>query len=114
MPDTRIDDHAFQVLKSFRPFLGNRGNEFVTALESLQELLISEPAQKTAQSFRLFGFGDKFKSLEVVGEAEPNPFNLFLILILLLLADLPDGIGDPKTNVYAQATDPVIPVKFLE
>ena len=113
VPDILINDHAFQVLKSFRPFLGNRGNEFVTALESMQELLMSEPAQKTAQSFRFFGFGDKFKSLEVVSEAEPNPFNLFLILILLLLADLPGTIGSPQANVYTRAEEPVIPVQFV-
>lgn len=113
MPDTLIDDHAFQVVKSFRPYLGDLGNGFITALESLQELLLSEPAQKTAQSFRLFGLGDKFKSLEVVSETEPNPFNLFLILILLVLADLP-GIADPQAKVYAEAADPVISVKFVE
>ncbi|MGD0622956.1 MAG: hypothetical protein ABSA82_10940 [Thermacetogeniaceae bacterium] len=62
MPDILFDDHSFQVLKSFRPFLGDRGNGFVTTLESLQELLTSEPAQKTLQSFRLFGIGEKFNA----------------------------------------------------
>ncbi len=109
MPEI-LNDHSFQVLKSFRPFLGDRGNGFVTTLESLQELLTSEPAQKTLQSFRLFGIGQKFNSMEVVGEAVANPFNLFLILILLLLVDLPAGAG-PHAITYD--VEPVIPVKFV-
>lgn len=110
MPEILIGDHSFQVLKSFRPFLGDRGNGFVTTLESLQELLTSEPAQKTLQSFRLFGIGEKFKTMEVVGEAVPNPFNLFLILILLLLVDLPAG-ADPHASTYD--VEPVIPIQFV-
>jgi hypothetical protein len=110
VPEFLIDDHSFQVLKSFRPFLGDRGNGYVTTLESLQELLTSEPAQKTLQSFRLFGIAPKFKSMEVVGEAVANPFNLFLILILLLLADLPGGVG-PHASAYD--VEPGIPVQFV-
>jgi hypothetical protein len=107
---TLIDDHSFQVLKSFRPFLGNRGNGFMTTLESLQELLTSEAAQKTLQSFRFFGIGENFNTMEVVAEAEPNAFNLFLILILLLLADLPLG-ADQHSRTYDM--EPAIPVQFV-
>jgi hypothetical protein len=110
VPEILIDDHSFQVLKSFRPFLGDRGNGFVTTLESLQELLTSEPAQKTLQSFRLFGIGEKFKTMEMVGEAAANPFNLFLILILLLLADLPLG-GGSRASAYGEEL--VFPVQLV-
>ncbi len=112
MPYTLIDDRSFQVLKSFRPYLGDRGNGFVTVLESLQELLTSDPAQKTLQSFRIFGLGERFDTLEMVGEAEANPFNLFLILILLILADIPGIIGgNPKSHTHT--VEPVIPVQFV-
>lgn len=110
MPQILINDHSFQVIKSFRPFLGERGNGFVSTLESLQELLTSEAAEKALQSFRIFGIGDKFNTMEVVSEAAPNPFNLFLILILLLVVDLPEGAGS-HTAVYD--ADPVIPVEFV-
>jgi hypothetical protein len=109
VPKFLIDDHSFQVLKSFQPFLGERGNGYVTVLESLQELLSSEPAQKTLQSFRIFGIDPKFNSMEVVAESAANPFNLFLILILLLVADLPGGAG---LHASAYDMEPVIPVQF--
>lgn len=113
MPDTLINEHAFQVLTSFRPFLGERGSNIMTAMESLQELLASEPGKKTVESFRSFGLGEKFTTLEVVSETEPNPFNLFLILVLLVLADLPDltCAGDP--GVEAETVKPVVPVQVF-
>lgn len=110
---TLLDDQSFQALKSFRPFLGDRGNNFLSTLENLQELLTSEPAKKTFESLRFFGIGEKFKTQEMVGEVAPNPFNLFLILILLILADIPGLIGKPKA-AYAQTAEPVIPVQFVE
>jgi hypothetical protein len=110
VPDTLVDDRTFQALKSFRPFLGNRGNDFLTTLESLQELIISEPAQKTFQSLRLFGIGEKFDTMEVVSEAEPNAFNLFLILILLILADIPWPGGQ---HAVTNAMESVIPIQFV-
>ncbi len=113
MPDALLDDHAIQVLKSFRPYLGERGNGFLTTLESLQELLTSEPAQKTVNSFRMFGFGERFTSLEVKSEAEPNPFNLFLILVLLVLADIPSGFDPPGGAGLHETAPHAIPVQFL-
>ncbi|NPV28836.1 MAG: hypothetical protein HPY58_04105 [Firmicutes bacterium] len=91
MASTAIDERAFQVIQSFRPYLGPRGNGCVACLESLLELLASEPAQKTLDAFGFFGLEKEFKMLAAEKEASTNPFALFLILILLLLADLPGG-----------------------
>jgi hypothetical protein len=106
-----LDDNAFQVLKSFRPYLGERGNGIMSILENLQELIASEPAQKTLNTFRAMGIGEWFSSQEVKSEAEANPFNLFLILILLLLADGaldPSGAASVREMVHS-----TVPVQFL-
>ena len=110
MPKVPIDDSYLQVVKSLRPFLGDRGNGFVSTLESLEELLSSEQAQKTLRSFRVFGFEEKFQSLEVTAEAAPNAFTLFLILILLILADIP-GLANPNASAIDKESE--ITVEFV-
>jgi hypothetical protein len=104
-----LDDSAFQVLRSFRPYLGNRGNGFLATLESIQELVTSEPAQKTVECLRSFGLGDVFSSQEVQGETEPNPYNLFLILSLLFVADIPNGGGPPKDAGIQKPAQELLP-----
>jgi hypothetical protein len=97
--DYLLDDQAFQVLKSFRPYFGERGNDFLSALENIQELLGSEPAKKVAESLRFFGVGDKYDySLDAINEAAPNPYNLFLILGLMFAADIPGVVKSPKNG----------------
>jgi hypothetical protein len=107
-----LDDSAFQVLRSFRPYLGNRGNDFLATLESIQELVTSEPAQKTAECLRSFGFGDNFSSQEVQSETEPNPYNLFLILSLLFVADIPKGGGPLKGVGVQKPAQELLPVQI--
>ncbi len=91
MAGALFDERAFQVIQSFRPYLGPLGNGYVAALESLLELLSSEPAKKTLDALRFFGLGEEFKMLADESNPDLNPFTLFLILILLVLADLPEG-----------------------
>jgi hypothetical protein len=91
MRDFLLDEQAFQVLKSFQPYFGNRGNQFLGALESVQNLLKSEAAQKVAENLRLFGW-DNYPSLEVKSEATTKPYNLFMVLAMMFAADLPGGI----------------------
>jgi len=92
--DFLLDDQAYQVLKSFRPYFGDRGNEFLTVLENMKELLNSEPAKKVAESLRFFGIGEQSDSLDANKETDPSPFNLLLILSLMFAADIP-GAADP-------------------
>ncbi len=111
MRDFLLDEQAFQVLKSFRPYFGEQGNHFLTALENMQELLGSEPAKKMAESLRLFGIGENRASMEVKEEAERNPYSLFLILPMMFAADIPGMI--PKRNnapdsVQEQLPPPII------
>lgn len=97
MRDYLLDEQAFQVLKSFQPYFGDRGNQFLAALESVQDLLKSEAAQKVAESLRFFGW-DKYPSLEVKGEATTKPYNLFMVLAMMFAADLPGTTNQLQSN----------------
>lgn len=88
MTGITVDEHALQVIKSFRPYLGTRGNDLVDTLESLLDFLSGETVQKFLETLMNSGavqsrglFGDRKQEKKV------NPFTLFLILILLLLSD---------------------------
>lgn len=91
-----FDENALLVFQSLRPYLGPRGNGCLIALESLLELLHSEPARKTLDSLRILGLGEGFSALTLVDESQKlsRPSKLFLAQILLFLADLPvlDGL----------------------
>lgn len=115
MASAFINEHALRAIQGFRPFLGPRGSGCVEILENLSELMSSEPAEKTKESLRILGFEEPFKTLDAVSsELTANPFTLFLILILLLLAD--DGVaprletdiaGEPEPDLII--TDPEAP-----
>lgn len=92
-----ISSEAVGVLQSFRPYLGVNGSSYVTVLENLLEVISGEPAQKMIGAFRLFGSDEVFQTMEV-REERANPFSLFLILILLMLAD---PAADNKTGEAA-------------
>ncbi|MDH7578638.1 MAG: hypothetical protein QHH75_12690 [Bacillota bacterium] len=115
MASAFYDERAFQVIQSFRPYLGPLGSGYVSALESLLELISSEPAQKTRHVFRLFGFGEEFQMLADKSSPDVNPFTLFLILILLVLADLPGSkklfaeFEEEAAIQIPQATEPELP-----
>lgn len=51
------DENALLFVQSLRPYLGPHGNGCLIALESLLELLHSEPAKKTLDSLRILGQG---------------------------------------------------------
>ncbi len=106
-----LDEQAFQVLKSFRPYFGDRGNNFLTALENVQELIKSEPAKKVAESLRFFGIGEKYASSEAKN-VETNPYNLFLILSLMFAADMP-GALPPQSNSAPDSVQEQLPVPIL-
>ncbi|HAA89755.1 MAG: Uncharacterized protein XD63_1393 [Thermoanaerobacterales bacterium 50_218] len=82
-----IDENVFQVLQSFRPFFGPRGSNCVMVLEHLRELMASEQAEKAFQALQILSSGNNYTMLEDQNELNTNPYVLFLILILLLLAD---------------------------
>ncbi len=85
------DKQALSVVQSLRPYLGVRGNGCLIALESLLELLNSEPAQKTLDALQILGPGEGFKELPMRDESskESKPTILFLMQALLFLADVP-------------------------
>lgn len=87
-----VSEHTLNALRGFRPFLGPAGGNCIDLLESLEELLGSSEAQKIINSLRFLGSGEFFKTLEMRSEAAGNPYFLFLILLLLLMAD---GINAP-------------------
>jgi hypothetical protein len=86
-----IDQNAFGVLQSFRPFLGTRGNSYLMGLEGIMEILKGEHVQKVLDVFNFQGRGEEFQTMEAQWASGVSPFTLFLILILLLLADSPGG-----------------------
>jgi hypothetical protein len=108
--DFLLDEQAFQVLKSFRPYFGDRGNDFLSALENMQELLKSEPAKKVAESLRFFGIGEEYDYLDATNEAAPNPYNLFLILGLMFAADIPGAVESPKSGSAPDSIQGQLPV----
>lgn len=82
-----FDEQAFQVIKSFRPYLGPRGNELAVVLESLSDLLQSEPAQGFWEALLKVVPVENQELFRDGKQQKTNPFTLFLILILLLLSD---------------------------
>ena len=62
------DEKALSVFKSLRPYLGPQGNGCLIALESILELLNSEPAKKTLDSLKILGPGEGFRALELESE----------------------------------------------
>lgn len=85
-----IDENAIGVLQSFRPYLGSNGGGVLSILESLGEMISGEPAQKVHNAFKTLSGDQGYQTMEVHSEiGGANPFNLFLVLILLLLADDP-------------------------
>ncbi len=90
------DESALQVMQSLRPYLGPRGNGCLIALESLLELLQSEPARKTLDALQILGPGEGFRTLLVPQEPQKRscrPVSLFLLQALLFLADAPTDEG---------------------
>ena len=85
------DEQALSVVHSLRPYLGARGSGCLIALESLLELLNSEPAQKTLDALQILGPGEGFRELPMRDESpkESKPMTLFLMQALLFLVDVP-------------------------
>lgn len=89
-----FDEQAIKVIQSFQPYLGPKGSGCVMALEGLLDLLTSEQAEKAINAFRFLKSPDKFQMLDIQNRVSANnPFTLFLILILLILADQPGFAG---------------------
>ncbi len=86
---------AYEVISSFTPYLGPRGLSCIAALQGLKELLQAEAAQKALAYFRLLGEPKSFPALKAEEGIRPNPFTLFLVLFLLLLADDWEGAPSP-------------------
>ncbi|MFY9139908.1 MAG: hypothetical protein WBJ83_04670 [Thermacetogeniaceae bacterium] len=85
------DEQALSVFRSLRPYLGPQGNGCLIALESILELLNSEPAKKTLDSLKILGPGEGFRTLELESKQPKylSPAKLFLLQTLLFLADAP-------------------------
>jgi len=85
------DERALSVFQSLRPYLGPQGNGCLMALESILELLNSEPAKKALDSLRILGPGEGFRALELENKQPKylSPTKLFLLQALLFLADAP-------------------------
>ena len=77
------------LLKSAIPFVGETGKTMIQLAAHLNDLISSDAAQKTITVFSTL---NKPQTLAVSGEADAqsledaNPFGLFLILILLIMA----------------------------
>ncbi len=85
------DEKALSVFQSLRPYLGPQGNGCLLALESILELLNSEPAKKALDSLKILGPGEGFRALELesIQPKYLSPAKLFLLQALLFLADAP-------------------------
>ena len=85
------DENAIQVLNSFRPYLGHKGNLLLDTLYGLLDLLSSESVQEfiSLMNNSQHSSSDQHTRQLFEGQEkrEANPFTLFLILILLLLSD---------------------------
>ena len=85
------DENAIQVLNSFRPYLGHKGNLLLDTLNGLLDLLSSESVQEfiSLMNNSQHSSSDQHTRQLIEGQEkrEANPFTLFLILILLLLSD---------------------------
>ncbi|HAF17631.1 MAG TPA: hypothetical protein DCG84_04780 [Peptococcaceae bacterium] len=81
------DENAIQVLNSFRPYLGHKGNLILDTLDGLLNLLSSEPVQEFISLQHNSSNQHTRQLFEGQEKREANPFTLFLILILLLLSD---------------------------
>ncbi len=110
MAGISYDESALQVFQSLRPYLGPRGNGCLIALESLLELLHSEPARKTQDALQILGPGENFKALALPSEPKKvfSPSSLFLLQALLFLADAP-GLDmlvgpEPEEDTKAENT----------
>ncbi|MDR9756513.1 MAG: hypothetical protein ACN4A7_07990 [Thermacetogeniaceae bacterium] len=103
------DEKALSVFKSLRPYLGPQGNGCLIALESILELLNSEPAKKTLDSLKILGPGEGFRALELESEQPKflSPAKLFLLQALLFLADAPVAakMTVEKTEDEQEATE---------
>jgi len=77
------------LLKSAMPFVGETGKAMIQFAAYLNDLLSTDAAHKTVSVFSSL---NQPKTLTVSGEAstqsleDANPFGLFLILILLIMA----------------------------
>ncbi|MFY9139467.1 MAG: hypothetical protein WBJ83_04675 [Thermacetogeniaceae bacterium] len=85
------DENAIQVLNSFRPYLGHKGNLLLDTLNGLLDLLSSESVQEFISLMHNSQHSSSDQHTRQLFEGqekrEANPFTLFLILILLLLSD---------------------------
>jgi len=81
------DENALQVLNSFRPYLGRRGNLILDTLNGIIDLLSNESVQEFISLQRNASDQEARQLFEGQEKREVNPFTLFLILILLLLSD---------------------------
>ena len=81
------DENAIQVLNSFRPYLGHKGNLILDTLNGFLDLLSSEAVQEFISLQHNASNQDARQLFEGQEKREANPFTLFLILILLLLSD---------------------------
>jgi hypothetical protein len=97
MVDVLYDERAVQVLNSFRPYLGEKGNMIMDILDGLLDLLSSEPAQKFFSLQQSSGDRNARQFGEDKKKRGANPFTLFLILILLLLSDF-NRVPGQKNN----------------
>lgn len=87
------DEDALQVLKSFRPYLGLRGNKMADLFAGFADLLSSESAQSLLLTLRNSFSGKIRRLFDGEEKKKTNPFTLFLILVLLVLSDFS---GDPE------------------
>ena len=86
------DENMLLLFQSLRPYLGPRGNGCLIALESLLELLHSEPAKKTLDSIRILGPGEGFKALTLPDISQKHPTqNAFLAASPVVLGRCSDN-----------------------
>ena len=95
------DPQVLNLLNAFKPFLGQRGRQMVEVTETVGELVASETAQKALHGFRSLTAPAQVL-LPVAQELTANPFTIFLILVLLLLADTAPAKG-PGSQAVSEA-----------
>lgn len=84
--DYVIAPELVQVMQSLKPFLGQRGGAVTNALGGIVDLLSTDNARQARQNFTQMLAGKGPVSMSQ-SENRYNPYTVFLVLVLLLLAD---------------------------
>lgn len=108
MANDIIAPEMMQLVQNLKPFLGPRGVTVTAALESVTNMLSTDNAVQARQNFSQMIVGKEAFNM-AQAQTRQNPYIVFLVLVLLLLAD-----GYPRREVPASNVLPISPAEKPE